>query len=75
MAEGEKRHPQQTILKDPKGANDLPQYVDYKVLLPHRSLNEFSRWLHRFADQALVLSPQTLVQKHADAAQRLYDHY
>jgi predicted DNA-binding transcriptional regulator YafY len=75
IAEGEKRHPRQTILKGPKGSNGLPQYVDYDVLLPQRSLNEFSRWLNRFMDQALVLSPPELVQKHADAAQRLCDRY
>lgn len=75
IAEGEKRHPRQTILKGPKGSNALPQYVDYEVLLPQRSLNEFSRWLNRFMDQALVLAPPELVQKHADAAQRLSDQY
>jgi WYL domain len=75
IAEGEKRHPRQTILKGPKGSNGFPQYIDYEVLLPQRSLNEFSRWLNRFMDQALVLAPPELVQKHADAAQRLCDRY
>jgi WYL domain len=75
IAEGEKRHPRQTILKGSKAANGLPQFVDYEVLLPPRSLNEFSRWLNRFMDQALVLAPPQLVQKHADAAQRLCDRY
>ncbi len=75
ITEGEKRHPRQTILKGPKGSDGLPQYVDYEVLLPQRSLNEYSRWLNRFMDQALVLAPPELVQKHADAAQRLSERY
>ena len=75
ITEGEKRHPQQTILKGPKGSNGLLQYVDYEVLLPPRSLNEFSRWLNRFMEQALVLAPPALVQKHADAAQRFSNQY
>lgn len=75
IVEGEKRHPRQSILKSQSGSNGLPQYVDYEVHLPPRSLNEFSRWLNRFMDQALVLSPPELVQKHAEAAQRLNDRY
>ena len=75
IVEGEKRHPRQTILKGQKGSNGLSQHVDYEVLLPPRSLSEFSRWLNRFMDQALVLSPPELVQKHAKAAQLLSDRY
>jgi WYL domain len=75
IAEGEKRHPRQSILKGSKGPDGLPRYIDYEVLLPQRSLCEFSRWLNRFMDKALVLSPPELVQKHADAAQQLSDRY
>jgi predicted DNA-binding transcriptional regulator YafY len=75
IAEGEKRHPRQTIIKGPKGANGLPEYLDYEVLLPPRSLEEFSRWLNRFMDQAQVLYPPELVQKHACAARRLSELY
>ena len=75
IAEGEKRHPRQNIIKGPKGANRLPEYVDYEVLLPPRSLDEFSRWLNRFVDQALVLSPPELVKKHASAVERLNELY
>jgi WYL domain len=55
ITEGEKRHPRQTILKSSKESNGLPKYVDYKVLLPQRSLGEFSRWLNRFMSKALVV--------------------
>ncbi|WP_404783113.1 hypothetical protein [Altericista sp. CCNU0014] len=75
ITEGEKRHLRQTIRKGPKGSNGLPQYVDYEVLLPSRSLDEFSRWLYRFMDRALVLAPPELIQKHANAAQRLSNRY
>ena len=76
IEEGELRHPKQKIKR---GKKDLitgkPEYVDYLIKLPPRSLNEFSFWLHRYMDKALVLSPPELVAKHRQSAFALANHY
>jgi len=66
IEEGQNRHPTQKI--NPKGK---PKFLDYQVELPPRSLKEFSYWVNRFVDNALVLSPQSLVNRHKQAAQNL----
>ncbi|MCW6037843.1 WYL domain-containing protein [Spirulina subsalsa FACHB-351] len=50
-------------------------YLDYRVVLPRRSLDEFSIWVQRYADKAQVLSPPVLVEKHQQMALRLLEHY
>jgi len=70
IEEGEKRHVSQSI--DRRGK---PAYIDYNVSLPKRSLNEFCRWVNRFMDNAIFLAPDILVNKQAEAAQRLIDLY
>jgi predicted DNA-binding transcriptional regulator YafY len=70
IEEGQKRHQSQKI--DTKGK---PHYIEYQVNLPSRSLNEFSRWVSRFIDNALVLSPQSMVEKHQQASQHLANLY
>ena len=70
IEEGEKRHISQSI--DRRGK---PAYIDYNVSLPKRSLNEFCRWVNRFMDNAILLAPDVLVNKQAEAAQRLIDLY
>lgn len=70
IEEGQNRHPHQKI--DRKGK---PKFIEYQVDLPPRSFNEFSRWVNRFIDNALVLSPQKLVEKHKLAAQNLAKLY
>jgi WYL domain len=69
IAEGEKRHPRQTLRKGPQGS------IDYGVWLPPRSLPEFSRWVNRFMDAAKAISPTQLVEQHRSAAQRLAERY
>ncbi len=70
IEEGEKRHISQLI--DRRGK---PDYIDYSISLPERSLSEFSRWVNRFMDNAIVLAPKSLANQQAQAAQRLADLY
>ncbi len=76
ILEGDRRHPKQKITQ---GAKDeitgKIKYVDYTVLLPHRSFDEFMLWVHRYMDAAEVISPVFLVEKHHSAAQRLLNRY
>jgi hypothetical protein len=75
ILEGERRHLHQKIttgLIDKTGQHTC---IEYAVDLPPRSLNEFSRWVHRYMDKAEVLSPPQLVEQHRQSAQALFDRY
>ncbi|HEY9645077.1 MAG TPA: WYL domain-containing protein [Chroococcidiopsis sp.] len=76
IAEGERRHPRQKIGLGPIDDNTgEPAYVDYGLKLPERSLNEFSFWVGRHMENAQVLSPSSLIDKHRQAAQTLLARY
>lgn len=70
IEEGTYRHPSQKI-----DAKRKPESIDLHLTLPPRSLSEFSRWVNRFMDNAIILAPESLVHKQAEAAQRLADLY
>ncbi|WP_026103023.1 helix-turn-helix transcriptional regulator [Pseudanabaena sp. PCC 6802] len=70
IEEGELRHPKQKI--DLRGK---PKYIDYTIDLPPRSLPEFSRWIDRYMDGALVIAPQELVESHKQTVLRLIELY
>jgi predicted DNA-binding transcriptional regulator YafY len=72
IVEGEYRHPKQTIHKGSKAG---VRYIDYTILLPPRSIDEFSRWVYRFMHHAKVLSPPELVKKHKAVAEQLLQVY
>lgn len=75
IIEGDRRHPSQRVIPGPKDASGTYQFVDYAVKLPPRSLDEFLRWVNRFADRAQVLSPTSLENRHRRAAARLLERY
>lgn len=76
ILEGERRHDNQKITPGPKDKlTGKPAYVNYEILLPPRSLNEFSLWIHRHSHNAQVISPPELVEKHRQAAEALYQRY
>ena len=76
ILEGEQRHPSQKIgLGAKDAATGQPAYVDYRVKLPGRSLSEFLRWVNRFMNQAIVLTPADLAQRHRQAAMELVERY
>ena len=70
IEEGEKRHISQEI--DPRGK---PDYIDYSVSLPPRSLNEFCRWVNQFGYNAQMLEPLILVERYQEMVRRLTDLY
>ncbi len=72
IQEGELRHPRQTLQR---GRGKGQDYLDYGVVLPRRSLDEFSIWVQRYADKVQVLTPPELVEKHRQMALRLLEHY
>ncbi|MGQ9870260.1 WYL domain-containing protein [Leptodesmis sp.] len=72
ILEGDRRHPNQKLHK---GQHKGTRFVDFRVRLPERSLNEFSRWVHRFAHAAKVLAPAELVAKHREDARKLEQLY
>ncbi|MCY7273410.1 MAG: WYL domain-containing protein [Phormidesmis sp. CAN_BIN44] len=57
------------------GEPAYPAYIDYVVELPERSLNEFSFWVFRHMENAQVLSPPTLVEKHRQTVSKLATRY
>ncbi len=76
ILEGELRHlNQQIILGQIDKTIGEYQFIDYIIKLPPRSLNEFSLWVYRYMDKAVVLSPSELVEKHCQAAQALFYRY
>jgi hypothetical protein len=70
IEEGTNRHPSQKI-----DAKRKPESIDLHLSLPPRSLSEFSRWVNRFMDNAIVLAPESLVNQQAQSAERLADLY
>jgi hypothetical protein len=76
ILEGERRHPKQKIDSGPIDPHTRkPSYVKYTVNLPSRSLEEFIIWVYRYMDNAELICPNELVEKHAQAAQRLVQRY
>ncbi|WP_052055498.1 YafY family protein [Myxosarcina sp. GI1] len=69
IAEGELRHPRQSIKKHKE------EYLDYSVKLPPRSLKEFGIWVNKYLDCAMVLSPPKLVEEHRNKALALAKRY
>ncbi|MEL6166926.1 MAG: WYL domain-containing protein, partial [Cyanobacteria bacterium J06628_3] len=76
ILEGDKRHPTQEITKiiKDKSTGELIS-VDYTVMLPRRSFDEFLLWVHRYMDSVKVISPPQLVERHCEAAQKLFERY
>lgn len=75
ILEGECRHPGQKVRPGKRNSSGEYEFVDYTVKLPGRSLYEFSRWVYRYMGNAQVRSPQSLVEKHRQAAQALMSRY
>jgi len=76
ILEGERRHPKQKIDSGPIDPHTRkPSYVKYTVNLPSRSLEEFIIWVYRYMDNAELICPNELVEKHAQVAQRLVQRY
>jgi predicted DNA-binding transcriptional regulator YafY len=75
ILEGNLRHPRQKIEEGPIDSCGKLLYIDYRVDLPDRSLNEFSLWVYKYMANVQVLSPPSLVEKHRQAAQDLCDRY
>ncbi len=76
IAEGELRHPRQQIKREKLDSTTGNfQYLDYVIKLPPRSLEEFSFWVNRYSDKALVLSPPQLATKHCQSALNLVNRY
>lgn len=76
IEEGELRHPRQKIRKGKlDSTTGKLTYLDYFIKLPSRSLDEFSFWVNRYSDKAVVLSPPQLVAKHRQSALNLVRQY
>lgn len=76
ILEGELRHSKQKITLGPvDSTTGKHNYIEYNIELPPRSLNEFSLWVNRYLDNAEVLSPPQLVEKHRQSAQSLFYRY
>ncbi len=75
IEEGNRRHPRQKLRKGPKDPEGKPQYIDYEIHLPPRSLDEFFRWVHRFTHNAQVLAPTDWVEIFRQRAQAQLDRY
>ena len=76
ILEGERRHPRQKIKvgkEDP--STRQAAYIDYQVMLPPRSLDEFSIWVQRYGDKTLVLAPESLVERHQQMAIAHFQRY
>lgn len=76
ILEGERRHPRQKVELGPKDrvTGELI-FVDYQVPLPERSLPEFLLWVNKHGENAQVLSPPELVERHRQMAKALSDRY
>jgi hypothetical protein len=72
ILEGDRRHPRQEIQRRSKGGEI---YVNYKVKLPERSLNEFYYWVNRFMNSAQIIAPASLAERHRQAALELLKRY
>jgi hypothetical protein len=75
ILEGDRRYPRQKIKAGPRDSFGNVLYVDYKIDLPDRSLNEISLWVNRYMDSAQVLWRSSLVEKHRQAARAFSDRY
>ncbi len=76
IQEGQQRHPKQKIVAGPTDSQTgEPAFVDYVIQLPERSLQEFGHWVSRHMDNAQVLSPPDMVERHRQAAIRLVERY
>ncbi|MFM9264756.1 hypothetical protein [Tychonema sp. BBK16] len=75
ILEGDRRHPRQKIKEGPRDSFGKLLYVDYKIDLPDRSLNEFSLWVNKHMENVQVMWPPSLVEKHRQAARDLCDRY
>lgn len=74
ILEGNRRHPKQTIQVTKDGTGQV-EWVDYTVLLPPRSLDEFFRWVNRFLEQAQVLAPTEWVEKYKARSRQMMEQY
>jgi predicted DNA-binding transcriptional regulator YafY len=76
IQEGERRHPRQKLTPGaPDPTTNKPAYVDYRVKLPGRSLDEFMRWIYGFMGKVQVLAPVELVEQHQQACRELASRY
>lgn len=75
IREGEKRHPRQQIKLGKKTTDGRLAFINYSVILPARSLDEFFRWVRRFGNQALVLAPEKYVEEFRQEAKLLAELY
>ncbi len=76
IAEGALRHLSQRLEPSSKDVETGKiSYIDYVVKLPERSLQEFSFWVYRFLGHAQVISPESLVEQHHQAAQQQATRY
>ncbi len=74
ILEGERRHHSQKITKGPVRGGALC-YVDYAVMLPPRSVDEFSRWVYGFMGHAKFIKPETSALAHYHAAKTILERY
>lgn len=80
IQEGEKRHSKQEIvlrscLLGLNAKDGEPEYLEYSVDLPPRSLSEFCYWACRFMGNVQFISPPELVERHRNMAQELLNKY
>ena len=76
IVEGNYRHPHQKIVVGAiNPETDEPEYVNYQIKLPSRSLQEFRFWLCRYMEHGQILAPASLAQQHYAAAQALVKRY
>lgn len=76
ILEAEQRHPSQHLRKGKKDpATGQPQFVDYSVQLPPRSIPEFMAWVMKYGGDVLILSPPELVAQHRETAYQLAQRY
>ncbi|EAZ88137.1 helix-turn-helix transcriptional regulator [Crocosphaera chwakensis] len=76
IEEGELRHPTQKLTRSKsKLKNNKPEYIDYAVKLPPRSIDEFNLWVNRHGASAQVLEPENLVKQHRESALKLVARY
>jgi hypothetical protein len=73
IMEGDRRHPSQKIEKVKDPGDGKLRYVEYTVHLPPRSLSEFSRWVHRFMQDAIIVEPKEMSDQQYESAKVLCD--
>ncbi|MFN6495831.1 MAG: helix-turn-helix transcriptional regulator [Nostoc sp. DedQUE01] len=75
IQEGEKRHLKQEISLEVNAKDGNPEYLEYSVDLPRRSLLEFCYWACRFMGNVQFIAPPELVERHRNMAQELLNKY